>query len=69
MDNLGINRKLKELRKEKGVSQGTVAIALRITPSAYSNYEQGLRIPTIPILIRLCKFFCVSADYLLGLEN
>lgn len=69
MEKLNIDIKLKELRKEKGVSQGTVAIALRITTSAYSNYEQGLRIPTIPILIKLCKFFNVTSDYLLGLED
>ena len=69
MEKLNIDIKLKKLRKEKGVSQGTVAIALRITPSAYSNYEQGLRIPTIPILIKLCKFFNVTSDYLLGLED
>ena len=69
MSNLDINTKLKLLRKQKGVSQGTVAIALGITASAYSNYEQGLRIPTIPILIKLCKFFNVTSDHLLGLDD
>lgn len=69
MDNLNINIRLKQLRGKKKVSQGTVAIALGITASAYSNYEQGLRIPTIPILIKLCKYFNVTSDYLLGLED
>lgn len=64
-----INEKLKQLRKEKGVSQKEISNAIGITLSAYSNYEQGIREPSIDIIIKLCKYFDVSADYLLGLEN
>ena len=64
-----MNKKLKLLRKEKGVSQKIVAKALGITLSAYSNYEQGLREPSNEILIKLCKYFSVTSDYLLGLED
>ena len=64
-----MKEKLKLLRKEKGVSQGAVAIALGITASAYSNYEQGLREPAVEMIVKLCQYFCVSADYLLGLED
>ncbi len=61
--------KLKNLRKAKGVTQKEVAFALGITLSAYSNYEQDLREPSNQILIKLCKYFDVSADYLLGLSE
>jgi len=64
-----MNEKLKLLRKEKGVSQKVVAKALGITLSAYSNYEQGIREPSNDILIKLCKYFNVSSDYLLGLTD
>lgn len=64
-----MSEKLKLLRKEKGVSQKIVAKALGITLSAYSNYEQGIREPSNEILIKLCKFFNASSDYLLGLED
>lgn len=64
-----MNKKLKELRKEKGYSQKEVAKAIGITLSAYSNYEQGIREPSYEILILLCKFYNVSADYLLGLKE
>lgn len=64
-----MKEKLKQLRKEKGVSQKTVADAIGVTISAYSNYEQGLREPSNQILINLCRYFEVSADYLLGLED
>lgn len=64
-----MNEKLKLLRKEMGVSQKVVAKAIGITLSAYSNYEQGLREPSNEILVKLCKYFNVTADYLLGLED
>lgn len=64
-----MDKKLKELRKIKNVSQKEVAKAVGITLSAYSNYEQGLRQPSYDILKNLCKYFDVSADYLLGLED
>lgn len=61
--------RLKSLRKEKGINQKAVAEAIGITTSAYSNYEQGTREPSLEILVALCKFYEVSADYLLGLED
>lgn len=64
-----MNKKLKLLRKQKGISQKVVAEAIGVTLSAYSNYEQGIREPSNQILINICKFFDVSADYLLGLED
>ena len=64
-----MNEKLKLLRKEMGISQKVVANAIGITLSAYSNYEQGLREPSNEILVKLCKYFNVTADYLLGLED
>lgn len=66
---LNMSEKLKELRKQKGVSQRKVAEAIGVTLSAYSNYEQGIREPSNQILINLCKYFDVSADYLLGLKD
>lgn len=64
-----MKEKLKQLRKEKGLSQKIVAEALGITLSAYSNYEQGIREPNLQILVSICKFYDVSSDYLLGLED
>ncbi len=64
-----MKEKLKLLRKQKGVSQKVVAEAIGVTLSAYSNYEQRLREPSNQILISLCKYYDVSADYLLGLED
>ncbi|MBE5736602.1 MAG: helix-turn-helix transcriptional regulator [Clostridiales bacterium] len=61
--------RLRELRKEKGVTQKVVADAIGVTESAYSNYEQGLREPSVMIIIALCRYYDVSADYLLGINS
>lgn len=63
-----MNKILKELRKEKGVSQKEVAQAIGVTPSAYGNYEQGTREPSLDVLIKICKFFNTTPNYLLGFE-
>ena len=64
-----MKEKLKELRIEKNVSQKIVANAIGVTLSAYSNYEQGIRTPSVEIIKKLCEYFKVSADYLIGLED
>ena len=64
-----MNKRLKLLRLESGLSQKEVAKNIGITTSAYSNYEQGIREPSVDIIVALCKFFDVSADYLLGLKE
>ena len=64
-----ISKRLKELRLEKGLTQKEVAEQLGISSTCYSGYEQGYREPDLKTLIKLCKFFEVSTDYLLGLED
>lgn len=56
---------LKQLRKEKGLSQTDLADYLQITRGSYSNYETHKRSPDYTTLIKLAKFYEVSLDYLL----
>ena len=58
--------KLKELRNENNLSQGTMAEILQVTRQAYSRYELGERELGYNALIKLSKYFDVSVDYLLG---
>lgn len=64
-----LGKKLKELRGEKRLKQSEVANQLGISVSCYGGYEQGYREPDLKTLIKICKFYDVSSDYLLGLEN
>ena len=60
------NKRLRELRVTKGLSQKQVSTAIGMTDAGYQNYEVGRRLPTFDKLIALCDFFDVPADYLLG---
>lgn len=62
-------RRIRELREDKDLTQKQVAKILNCSQQVYSNYELGQRdIPT-DVLIRLCRFYHVSADYILGLSD
>ena len=60
---------LKDLRKEKNLSQKQMAEKLCISQQTYSDYEKGKTEPTLDTIIELSKIFNVSADYLLGLVD
>lgn len=64
-----LNEKLRELRSQLGISQKQAAKDMGITPTAYSNYEQGLREPSLETLKIICEYYGVTADYLIGLED
>lgn len=59
-------KRLKECRKEKGLTQYQVAVYCDITEKAYQNYELMMREPKLEILIKIADIFDVSLDYLVG---
>lgn len=56
--------KLKELRKQKNLTQLEVANYLKIARTTYSAYEQKANTPDIETLKKLANYFNVSLDYL-----
>ena len=58
--------RLKELRKERGLTQAELADALQISRSAIGMYERGDREPNFDTADNLAEFFNVSLSYLLG---
>ena len=61
--------RLKELREEKNLTQKAVADILNVKQNTYSQYETEKRQLSIDMLIQLAKFYEVSTDYLLELED
>ena len=59
-------RTLSLLRQEKGVSQRAAAGELGISQALLSHYENGIREPGLPFVVKACDYYGVSADYLLG---
>lgn len=68
MENL-FKKRLKELRKEKQLTQKQVAKVLNKSETGYASWEQGLSEPNINDLIAICKFFDVTLDYLVGVSE
>jgi transcriptional regulator with XRE-family HTH domain len=62
-------QKLKELRIEKNVRQHELANILGISARAVSFYENGERECDFDTLIKICKYFNVTTDYILGLSD
>lgn len=60
---------LKKMREEKGLTQSELGKKLGISPSTVGMYEQGRRVPDVPILKKMSAFFNVSIDYLLENVN
>lgn len=57
---------LRELRKEKGLSQIAVQMQTGIEQALISKYENGERVPPTETLMQLADFYGVSMDYIMG---
>ena len=58
--------RLKDLREDRDLTQGTIAEFLNIKQNTYSQYENGRRQIPIELLIKLADYYNVSVDYVLG---
>jgi transcriptional regulator with XRE-family HTH domain len=63
------SERLKELRKEKAVTQKQVADVIGIAERNYRRYEADLVDPIASVVSKLSDYFGVSIDYLLGRVN
>jgi len=58
--------RLKELRKQKHISQVRLSIEMNMAQNTISQYENEIRQADYETLIAFADFFDVSVDYLLG---
>ena len=58
--------RLKNLRKQRGISQLKLALDLNMTQNTISRYENLEREADYKTLIKFADYFGVSVDYLLG---
>lgn len=61
--------RLRELRKQKNLTQKQLAAMIGVKNSIISFYEVGDRIPSPEVIVKLSAALQVSADYLLGIEK
>ena len=64
-----LGARIKELRKEFGLSQVDLAQRMEVTKQTISNWENENIQPSVDMLVGLANVFNVTTDYLLGLDD
>ncbi len=63
------NDRIRDLREQKKLTQQQIAEVLGIRQQVYSKYELGVRSLPLEHLMKLCKYYGASADWILGLTD
>ena len=66
---MGLGERLKNARKNKGVTQIEAAKKLGVTNGALSGYERNYRDPDTEMLRKMADLYDVSLEWLLGRES
>lgn len=61
--------KIKELREDNDLTQKEIAKILNCRQNTYAQYESEKRQIPISAIKKLCLFYNISADYILGLPD
>lgn len=64
-----LSERIKELRLSRNLNQVQLGEALWVTKQTISNWENDNIQPSVAMLVKIAKYFGVSTDYLLGLDN
>ena len=59
--------RLRDIREDRDQTQEEIAEILNVKQNTYQQYESGKRQLPIDALIKLARYYNLSADYILGL--
>ena len=62
-------QRIRDLREDADKTQTQIAEYLGTSQTMYARYELGANEMPIRYLVALCKYYQVSADYILGFTN
>ncbi len=62
-------KRIRDLREDHDKTQQEIAYILGTSQTMYARYERGANEMPIRHLLVLCKYYGVSADYILGLKD
>lgn len=62
-------RRIRDLREDHDKTQREIAQVLGTSQTMYARYERGANELPLRHLIALCRYYHVSADYILGLDE
>lgn len=63
---MNIGTQIQTLRKQRGITQETLAAEMGVTVGAVSKWENGITLPDILMLCNLADYFQITTDELLG---
>lgn len=66
---MDISFRLYYLRMKHGCTKTAIAKAVGVSRRTVYAWERGLKYPTADHIVKLAKFFHVSTDYMMNLEN
>jgi len=69
MEENAFGKRLRQIRKERGISQAKLAKETGILQQSVSYYELGVNEPVLSSLIRLADYFDISLDELAGRQR
>ena len=61
--------RLRNIREDKDLTQADIGNLLNKSQQGYNHIETGRAELKIDDLIKLCQFYNLSADYMIGLTN
>ena len=65
----GLGERIFDLRTQRNLTQPQLAKALDVSKGLISLWENNINEPKATYIVRLCRYFSVSADYLLGITD
>ena len=66
---MNYTKRLRDLREDHDLTQKEIARVLGTSQTMYARYERGANELPIRHLLTLCRYYGVSADYVLGLQE
>lgn len=63
------HERIRDIRLKSGETQQQIASLLETSQQAYLKYEKGVNEIPVWRIIKLCRHYNLSADYLLGLTD
>ena len=64
---MSYRERLRDLREEHNITQAEIGNLLSKSQQGYNHIEAGRAEPKIEDLVKLCQYYDVSADYIIGL--
>ena len=69
MHSMDYRERMRALREDRDLTQADLAAVLHKSQQGYSHIENGRAELKIEDLIKLCRFYGVTADYFIGLDG